>query len=38
MFQRAMSYAFQDIKHIIQPYLENLPAHSLCRVDHPNHF
>jgi hypothetical protein len=36
-FQRAMSYAFHDIKHIIQPYLDDLPAHSLCRVDHPTH-
>jgi hypothetical protein len=29
-FQRAMSYALHDIKHIIQPYLDNLPAHSMC--------
>jgi hypothetical protein len=36
-FQRAMSYAFHDIKHIVQPYLDDLPAHSLCRVNHPNH-
>jgi hypothetical protein len=36
-FQRAMSYAFHDIKHIFQPYLDDLPAHSLCRADHPNH-
>jgi hypothetical protein len=36
-FQRAMSYAFHDIKHIVQPYLEDLPSHSLCRVDHPTH-
>jgi hypothetical protein len=28
-FQRAMSYAFHDIKHIVQPYLDDLPAHSL---------
>ena len=27
-FQRAMSYAFHDIKHIVEPYLEDLPAHS----------
>ena len=27
-FQRAMSYAFDDIKHIVQPYLDDLPAHS----------
>jgi hypothetical protein len=36
-FQRAMSYAFHDIKHIIQPYLDDLPAHSMRRVDHPTH-
>jgi hypothetical protein len=36
-FQRAMSYAFHDIKHIVQPYLDDLLAHSLHRVDHPNH-
>jgi hypothetical protein len=36
-FQRAMSYAFHDIKHIVQPYLDDLPAHSMRRVDHPTH-
>jgi hypothetical protein len=36
-FQRAMSYAFHDIKHIIQPYLDDLPSHSMRRVDHPTH-
>jgi hypothetical protein len=36
-FQRAMSYAFHDIKHIVQPYLDDLSAHSLRRADHPNH-
>jgi hypothetical protein len=36
-FQRAMSYAFHDIKHIVQPYLDDFPAHSLRRFDHPNH-
>jgi hypothetical protein len=36
-FQRAMSYAFHDIKHITQPYLDDLPTHSLHRVDHPTH-
>jgi hypothetical protein len=34
-FQRSMSYVFHDIKHIVQPYLDDLPAHSLRRVDHP---
>jgi hypothetical protein len=28
-FQRAMSYAFHDIKNIVQPYLDDLPAHSM---------
>ena len=32
-----MSYAFHDIKHIVQPYLNDLPAHSSCRVDHLTH-
>jgi hypothetical protein len=32
-----MSYAFHDIKHIVQPYLDDLPAHSMHRVDHPIH-
>ena len=26
--QRAMSYAFHDIKHIVELYLNDLPAHS----------
>ena len=26
-FQCAMSYAFHDIKHIVEPYLDGLPAH-----------
>jgi hypothetical protein len=36
-FQRAMSYAFHDIKHIVQPYLDDFPVHSIHRVDHPMH-
>jgi hypothetical protein len=36
-FQCAMSYDFHDIKHIIQPYLDDLPTHSMRRVDHPTH-
>jgi hypothetical protein len=27
-FQRSMSYAFHEIKHIAEPYLDDLPAHS----------
>jgi len=30
-FQRAMYYAFHDIKPIVQSYLDNLPAHSTER-------
>ena len=36
-FQREMSYAFHDIKHIVQPYFNDLPAHSLHRKYHPTH-
>jgi hypothetical protein len=32
-----MSYAFHDIKHIVQPYLDYLSAHSMHRNDHPAH-
>ena len=27
-FETAMNYAFNDIKHIVQPYLDDLPTHS----------
>jgi hypothetical protein len=27
-FQEAMSYAFHEIKHIVQPYLDDLPTRS----------
>ena len=36
-FQRMMPYAFHDIKHIVEPYLDDLPAHSQRREDHPGH-
>ena len=36
-FQRAMSDAFHDIKHIVQSYLDDLPTHSLCRANHLTH-
>jgi hypothetical protein len=36
-FQHAMSYDFHNIKHIIQPYLDDLPTHSMHRSDHPAH-
>ena len=32
-----MSYAFHDIKHIVQPYLDDLPAHSAKHHDYPDH-
>jgi hypothetical protein len=32
-----MSYAFHDIKHIVQPYLDDLPTHSMHHQDHPAH-
>jgi hypothetical protein len=36
-FQRAMYYNFHDIKHIVQPYLDDLPVHSMHRQDHSTH-
>jgi hypothetical protein len=36
-FQRTMSYVFHDIKHIVKPYLDDLPTHSMRQVDHPTH-
>lgn len=32
-----MSYAFHDIKHIIEAYLDDLAARSQKRIDHPHH-
>jgi hypothetical protein len=36
-FQHAMYNYFHDIKHIVQPYLDNLLAHSIHRSDHLTH-
>jgi hypothetical protein len=36
-FQCAIYYAFHDIKHIVQPYLDDLPMHSMCCQDRPTH-
>jgi len=36
-FQWAMSYTFHDIKHIVKPYLDDLPSHSLRQEVHPTH-
>jgi hypothetical protein len=32
-FQHIMSYTFHDIKNILQPYLDDLSAHSMHRQD-----
>jgi hypothetical protein len=32
-----MLYVFHDIKHIVEPYLDDLPAHSTHRRDHIGH-
>jgi hypothetical protein len=36
-FQRVMSYAFHNIKPIVQPYIDDLPTHSMQCQDHPIH-
>jgi hypothetical protein len=36
-FQCAIFYAFHDVKHIVQPYIDDLPTHSMHCVDHPTH-
>ena len=36
-FQKAMSYTFHDVKHIVQPYLNDLPARSLHRANNLTH-
>ena len=36
-FQQAMSYVFHDIHNIVQPYLDDLLAHSCRCQDHLNH-
>jgi hypothetical protein len=36
-FQHAMSYDFHDIKHIVQQYLDDLPAHCMHHSDHSAH-
>ena len=36
-FQRSMPYAFHNIKHIVEMYLDDLPAHSQQQEDHPGH-
>jgi hypothetical protein len=36
-FQRAMTFAFHDLKYIVEAYLDDLVAHSRKRVDHIMH-
>ena len=36
-FQRAMSYSFHDIKHVVEPYVDDLPTHSKQRDIHVTH-
>lgn len=36
-FQQAMSYAFHDIKHIIEAYFDDLATHSRKIIDHLKH-
>jgi hypothetical protein len=36
-FQRAMTFSFHDLKHIVEAYLDDLAAHSRKRVDHVTH-
>lgn len=36
-FQWALSYSFHNIKNIIHPYLDDLPALLLKHQDHPTH-
>ena len=36
-FKRTMSYDFHDIKNIVQPYLDDLPTHSMHRQYHSAH-
>jgi hypothetical protein len=36
-FQRAMYFAFHDLKHIVEAYLDDLASRSRKRKDHPTH-
>jgi hypothetical protein len=36
-FQHAMNFAFHNLKHIVEAYLDDLAAHSCKRVDHVTH-
>jgi hypothetical protein len=36
-FQRAMSFSFHDLKHIVEAYLDDLASRYCKRDDHPVH-
>ena len=36
-FQREMNFSFHDNTSIVEPYLDDLPAHSCKRIDHPDY-
>jgi hypothetical protein len=36
-FQHAMTFAFHDLKHIVEAYLDDLSSHSRKRMDHSTH-
>jgi hypothetical protein len=36
-FQRAMSFSFHDLKHLVEAYLDDLASRSCKRVDYPTH-
>jgi hypothetical protein len=36
-FQRTMYFAFHDLKHIVEAYLDDLASRSQTRMDHPMH-
>jgi hypothetical protein len=36
-FQRAMSFSFHDLKHIVEAYLDDLASRYRKRADHPTH-
>ena len=36
-FQQVMNFAFHYIKSIVEPYLDDLSAHSRKRIDHLDH-
>ena len=36
-FQQAMNFSFPDIISIVEPYLDDLLAHSRKQINHPDH-